>query len=179
MRTYVSRSGKVKYRGIQEFPGYLIGTDGSVWSKYKRGSRPVRMGDKWWKMKLQVLKSGYVTVGLLGSRRETVHRLVLAAFVGPCPQGMECCHDDGDPGNNCLANLSWGTPSKNTEDQIRHGRKPRGEGHANAKLTEGLVRQMRTDYAEGISYEKLCLKYRVCYHTVVMAVKRKTWRHVT
>lgn len=50
-----------------------------------------------------------------------VHRLVLAAFVGPCPPGMEGCHDDGDPSNNQLTNLRWDTHSANIADQVTHG----------------------------------------------------------
>ena len=50
-----------------------------------------------------------------------LHRLVLENFVGPCPDGMECCHNDGNPDNNRLDNLRWGTPSENSRDKIRHG----------------------------------------------------------
>lgn len=50
-----------------------------------------------------------------------VHRAVLQAFVGPCPDGMECRHLDGNPRNNYLENLAWGTPVENRADVIRHG----------------------------------------------------------
>lgn len=50
-----------------------------------------------------------------------VHRLVLEAFVGPCPDGMEGCHNDGDHSNNRLDNLRWDTRSENMLDQVRHG----------------------------------------------------------
>lgn len=50
-----------------------------------------------------------------------VHRLVLEAFVGPCPNGHECCHGDGDPSNNSLSNLRWDTSSANHYDMVRHG----------------------------------------------------------
>lgn len=50
-----------------------------------------------------------------------VHRLVLEAFVGPCPEGMEACHWDGDPTNNRLENLRWDTRSENHRDAARHG----------------------------------------------------------
>lgn len=51
-----------------------------------------------------------------------VHRLVLEAFVGACPEGMECCHNDGDHTNNNLDNLRWDTHSNNVYDIVRHGR---------------------------------------------------------
>lgn len=50
-----------------------------------------------------------------------VHRLVLEAFVGPCPPGMEACHWDDDPTNNHLSNLRWDTPSENELDKVRNG----------------------------------------------------------
>ena len=37
-----------------------------------------------------------VTVSILGKVRY-LHQVVLEAFVGPCTEGMECCHNDGDP----------------------------------------------------------------------------------
>jgi hypothetical protein len=55
----------------------------------------------------------------------TVHRLVLEAFVGPRPRGMECRHLDGDPANNHLGNLVWGTKIENETDKVRHGTKRR------------------------------------------------------
>jgi hypothetical protein len=50
-----------------------------------------------------------------------VHRLVLRAFKGPCPLGMEGCHNDGDAANNALENLRWDTHLENIRDQARHG----------------------------------------------------------
>lgn len=53
--------------------------------------------------------------------RLRVHVCVLEAFVGPCPEGMETRHLNGNPSDNRLDNLCWGTPKENGEDRIRHG----------------------------------------------------------
>lgn len=50
-----------------------------------------------------------------------VHRLVLMAFVGLPGEGQEALHWDGDPANNSLANLRWGTRSENLRDSVRQG----------------------------------------------------------
>lgn len=50
-----------------------------------------------------------------------VHALVAAAFLGPRPDGMEVRHLDGDPLNNDLSNLIYGTSSQNNLDIVRHG----------------------------------------------------------
>jgi hypothetical protein len=54
-------------------------------------------------------------------RRVYVHRLVLEAFVGPCPVGCEALHRDGNPANNTRANLRWGTHTENMRDACAHG----------------------------------------------------------
>ena len=49
------------------------------------------------------------------------YRLVLEAFVGPCPPGMEALHWDDDHDNNRLENLRWGTRAENMADMSRNG----------------------------------------------------------
>lgn len=53
-------------------------------------------------------------------RSYLVHRLVGEAFLGPQPHGMHTRHLDGDPTNNRLTNLAYGTPAENAADTKRH-----------------------------------------------------------
>lgn len=73
--------------------------------------------------------SKYMMVDLGRGNHRLVHRLVLEAFIGPCPPGLEARHVNGDHTDNSLPNLLWGTRSENTLDQVRHG------VHANAIKT--------------------------------------------
>lgn len=50
-----------------------------------------------------------------------VHRLVLEAFQGPCPEGFDACHNNADPGDNRPENLRWDSRSENALDRVRHG----------------------------------------------------------
>lgn len=61
-----------------------------------------------------------------------IHRLVLEAFVGPCPDGQECCHRNDIADDNRLENLRWDTPSANQYDKVRNRR------HHNANKTHCL-----------------------------------------
>lgn len=101
------------YLPIKGFPDYLISKNGEVWSKHvKRILTP-------WKV-----NSGHLQTRMRqGSRAYAryIHRLVLETFVGPCPPGMECCHNNGDPADNRLENLRWGTRKDNILDSVRHG----------------------------------------------------------
>jgi hypothetical protein len=72
-----------------------------------------------------------------------VHVLVCEIFIGPRPPGMESCHFDGDPSNCALTNLRWDTPLANAADKRRHGKVYSGEHHANSKLTDAQVRELR------------------------------------
>ncbi|AXF51648.1 HNH endonuclease [Mycobacterium phage Constella] len=55
-------------------------------------------------------------------RMHRVHRLVLEAFVGPPPEGMVACHNNGDALDNRVENLRWDTQAENNRDIVRHGR---------------------------------------------------------
>lgn len=59
-----------------------------------------------------------------------VHRLVLLAFRGQPPEGMQGCHGDGNGRNNRLTNLRWDTAGANQLDNVRAGT------HHNAAKTE-------------------------------------------
>lgn len=48
----------------------------------------------------------------------SVHRLVVEAFLGPPPIGHEVRHLDGNPQNNFLSNVVWGTKIENCRDRI-------------------------------------------------------------
>jgi hypothetical protein len=144
----------VQYRDIQGFPGYRVGDDGSVWScKQKAGPKVgwvigsvwKKMSPTWSNIKGSEKKK-YATVTLCrdGERRtSTVHSLVLKAFVGPCPDGMESRHLDGNTLDNSLGNLCYGTKKQNGEDRKIHGTVPRGEKSKSAKLTEAQVLEIR------------------------------------
>lgn len=72
-------------------------------------------------MKPAVHKTGYLTVCLPGRRTFKVHLLVLAAFVGPRPDGMVTRHLNGIPVDCRLVNLAYGTQAKNVADTMAHG----------------------------------------------------------
>ncbi len=58
-----------------------------------------------------------------GGVRQTnkVHKLVAAAFIGPCPKGMEVCHGPNGVSDNSVGNLLYGTRSENGLDMRRDG----------------------------------------------------------
>lgn len=65
--------------------------------------------------------SGHLQLTLEGCQYAWVHHLVLEAFVGPRPVGLEALHGDGNPANNNVDNLRWGTRRENLYDAVAHG----------------------------------------------------------
>ena len=106
-------------------------------------------------LKLALDKDGYQVINLTkdGSVRTLkIHRLVLGAFVGPCPEGKQVNHIDGDKTNNCQENLEYVTPSENVCHAIETGLRipERGESRWNSVFTEESVRRIRSLLADGV-----------------------------
>lgn len=141
---------EINLKTIPGFPNYAITKDGRVWSKPRTDSIYRLRGGRW--LTPQKTKNGkYLRVKLCVNGlvfRIQVHSLVLETFVGPCPDGMECRHLDGNPSNNKLDNLKWGTKSENAQDAIRHGTHSSihnyGEKHPSTKLRNIDVKNIKS-----------------------------------
>jgi HNH endonuclease len=113
------------FRTIEGFPGYRISSDGVVQTRWSRTVYKT-LTDTWLPLK-PVRRGRYSKVNLSDGIRKVaryIHRLVLEAFVGPCPPGLICCHNDGEPANNRVENLRWDTYQANENDKFRHGTRP-------------------------------------------------------
>lgn len=126
--------------------------------------------------------SGYMLIWLHKdkiSKKFAVHRLVLEAFVGPAPEGMEGCHNDGNWKNNHLENLRWGTHKSNHEDRIQHGTNNFGENNGAVKLEKEDVLKIR-EFWESKRYfqRELAEMFGVSQGQIMRIVTRKNWRHV-
>jgi hypothetical protein len=123
-------------------------------------------------------RNGYCQVNLLHNgvqSKRTVHRLVLEAFVGPCPEGMEACHNDGIRDNNHLSNLRWDTKKSNQADRIKHGTDCRGERHGRTSLCNLDVWLIRNIHCQQY---KLAEFFGVSRSRISEIRSRKTWTHV-
>ena len=170
----------VVYRPIEGFPHYRVGDDGSVWTERKQhrygGTSP------WRKMKPQPRK-GYLRVGLrkeLGGRLHwrSVHILVLTAFRGPCPDGMEACHaPNPDPTDNRLCNLRWDTHLANRRDQDIAGTAALGE-RARHTLKEADVQDVRRMLSCGMTLREVSTLKGVNWSTIRAIHDGKTWKHL-
>lgn len=122
---------------------------------------------------------------LNGDKRRNclVHRLVLEAFVGPCPEGMEARHLNGSSRDNSLENLEWASHMENMQDKVAHGtlnkNRPSGDSHPSSVLDSEAVRAIRREYASGgITQQALADKYKTSRANIGLIVTRKNWKQV-
>ena len=112
--------------------------------------------------------------------RFAVHFLVVMTFIGPASSPIyEICHNDGDRINNHHTNLRWDTHANNMADAVADGAMRKGGERADAKMTEEIVRLLRTRYFNGgISISDLASEVGVSRKAVSHAINRVTWKHV-
>jgi hypothetical protein len=108
-------------------------------------------------------------------KNRPVHQLVLEAFVGPRPKDCEVRHLDGNPSNNRLDNLDWGTKAENEADKIKHGTLLRGTANPASKLTEADVLVIRASSKRQVDLAQI---YGVSQPIISAVRLRKIWKHV-
>lgn len=114
-----------QWRPIPGYEGlYEVSDQGRVRSldrmrPFQGGQRPLRgrvlkpWFSRYWNVRLS--REGAI-------KAHTIHSLVAAAFIGPRPEGMHVCHNNGDCEDNSAKNLRYDTPSSNSLDVVKHGR---------------------------------------------------------
>lgn len=123
----------------------------------------------------------YPMVSLANGRghvTRAIHTIVLEAFVGPCPEGLQCRHLNSDKSDNRLSNLCWGTPLENASDRKVTGQSPVGEGNSRARLTTTQVLEFRRLRVAGRCMKEVAREYRLPYYLVVNSANGTTWRHL-
>lgn len=142
--------------------GFFAREDGTIWTAWqnRRSGIPRK---KWTydESNLQQValypdaRGLYLLAALIG-HQVPVHVLVLKAFHGPCPPGMEACHEDRDHQNNAASNLRWDTHQRNLWDSN--------------KLSQEDVEQLRQDHADGESVASLALSYGITKRAVYFII---------
>lgn len=169
----------VKYAKVPDFPEYRVSTSGDVqshkwgyWHSLAQQTLPPQAGRPGYK-RVKLNKDGKTYFRL-------VHRLVLEAFVGPCPEGCEARHfPDSNPQNNHLSNLSWSSLSTNQLDRLKDKTDIRGtKNHNNYNLTEEKVIRIRELHEQGVSYTRLAKRFQTSRSNAKAICKRRSWKYI-
>ena len=159
----------------KDIPGYeglyQASSEGNVRSidrviQTKRGSRRYR-GKLL--VPAQYCKTGHVSV-VLGKAGvgQPVHRLVAITFMGPPSEHKEVRHKNGNPKDNRLLNLEYGTRTENILDVFALGRAWR-------KLTAEDAMCIRNRLSRGELGSSLAREYGVSQSAISAIKNRKTF----
>jgi hypothetical protein len=173
----VRRERWVKVPGFGDM--YRISSLGRVWSLHdsrRHRNKPhfVKPGRNTW---------GYHFVPLRFEKRTTnvsLGKLLLTCFKGPpVPPRIWACHNDGNPDNNNINNLRWGTNSENQMDRVRHGTSNRGSANGQSKLSEEDVISIKTRIKAGEPNKSIAIDYPHLDSSMVSMIRTgRHWAHV-
>ena len=176
---------KEQWKPVVGYEGcYEVSNEGRVRSvdRYVRHSRG-KNGYKLYKgqqIRTPQVPRGYLvfTANKCGKKSFYVHRLVMQAFVGDCPEGLEVCHFDGNPKNNHLTNLRYASHQDNMDDREIHGNTFRGERHSNAILTELQVSEIKWAISHGFKRKEIAEHFGTSRCTIGDIKSGKSWAHI-
>ena len=174
---------KEEWRTIAEFPDYEISNLGRIrrlttQRRWKAGHiRKITSNGRY--PNLSLYKHGQ-------SYMRYIHRLVMEAFVGPCPPGQECNHKDGNRMNFALDNLEWITHSENEIHAHNIGLKIGigspgrvGELHPLHKLKDGEVWLIKKILASRrFSFTVIARMFKVNPGTISKIKCGTRWKHI-
>jgi hypothetical protein len=114
--------------------------------------------------------------------RASVHRVVAATFIGPCPKGLEVNHKNGNRLDNRAQNLEYVTRSENMRHahtfSTRKHTSLRGNKVRNAKLSETKVRAIRKLLLAGKTQTELANEFGVVKQVIWSIAHNKWWKWV-
>lgn len=163
-----------RWRNCPGRPGYRVSSRGRVKSVGRVLPDGRQLGGRI--LKPAFTDRGYLKVVIRENDHSVnlpIHRLVVTAFYGPIPAGMEVRHLNGDRRDNRVENLRPGTKAENTQDSLKHGTKAK-------KLTEQQVKDIRSRYAADrtLTHRVLATEYGVSKETMGLVLRGRTWAHI-
>jgi hypothetical protein len=153
---------------VDFLPDTFISRDGRLWRNGKE-------------KKFTVAVNGYEVVSFSFNNKTktfTKHRLLLHAFVSPCPEKCEALHINGNKLDNRLENLRWGTRKENVADAIKHGTATIGIKNGRAKLTPKMIKTIRQSELINDSIDKLSSQFQVSVITIRRVLNGLTYKGV-
>jgi len=155
---------------IAGWPGYYITSRGRVLSEWSKSGQRITVAHE---IKPMPSEPGHCRAMLYrdgSTERHLVHRLVLEHFDRLAVDGEQGRHIDGDPGNNALWNLRWGSQTDNRRDSNEHG-----TGRRYQKLTPEQVAEIRSRASAGESAASLGRGFAVSDTQVRNIIHARQW----
>ncbi len=152
------------WKPVIERPGYMVSNLGRVSS----GDKILKLSYRTGYARIFFYKTGEI-------KSKLVHMLVMSAFVGPRPSGMQIAHLDGNRKNNVLSNLKYCTPRENSAHKRGHGTLLMGSKAPSSKLldedAEYIFKSRRTN-------RELAIMFNVGRSCIASIKNGESWSHL-
>jgi len=174
-----SAAGNVELKAIPGFSGYVLTSSGVVYSVRRRKQKPTV---PFRALRFMRHSGGYPQVNMRARGKghiKAVHRLVAELFLPPkLPEDAVVRHLDGNPENNDVSNLAWGTQADNHADSVRHGTVASGERNGQAKVTEADIPKIRFLHASGVALAIIAKAFGLEPSSIRSITTRENWSSV-
>lgn len=167
----------VEYRPVDGFPGYRVGSDGTVWTCRPRCGRGA-LANFWRELKQKTTPRGYREVVLCREGTVKCFRVNRLVAIVSKP---EVNHKNGIKSDNFVGNLEWATRSENESHAFRIGLKvaPKGQDRHNAKLTESQAKEILARISRGDKQSHIAREFGVHQTTITDLKLGRSWRHLS
>jgi hypothetical protein len=138
----------------------------------------VNKTDGCWLFTGKIDRLGYGQIRDEAHKHTPAHRASWRLVNGPIPAGVCVLHRCDN--RRCVnpAHLFLGTIQDNKRDEVQKGRHLHGVTHWKARITEADVREIRLQFASGVTAKELAAKYTRTTQSIKHIVERRQWRHV-
>lgn len=168
-----SRQNQTEFRGIIEGERWAVIHDGFyavsdhgrvMRTASGKASNPGQIKD------IRISSTGYHIAALYSNckmKHVRIHIQVAAEFIGPCPEGHEVNHKDGNPLNNHYSNLEYTTHTGNMHHMFHTGLRK-------CKFSEADIEDIRRRVENGEKQIDLAVEYGTSKSYLNSIVKRNT-----
>lgn len=122
---------------------------------------------------------GYGVFNRDGKHTILAHRMAWILEYGNLPDDSVIMHRCDNPGCVNVKHLMIGSHADNVADKIAKGRGNDGMRHGHAKLTDDVIRQIRSLYqAREANQYQLAKRFGISQSVISEVINRKSWDHI-
>lgn len=169
------------WAAIPGYDGYQVSDQGNIRSILKKGNHKSKKGSDWRLLKPQIRKDNRRTISIATKgvyRHHFIYKLIMLAFLGPCPDGMEIAHLNGNCSDDRFVNLKYCTHKENESHKHMHGTSPQGERNPNSKLLGWQIEEILFLSEKSISHAKIAALFDISYKDVSAIILGIKWSHI-
>ena len=160
-----------QWKSLPKYPGIEFSDEGEARSYLKSGAGSKSLRREPLTLRGTTDPDGYIRLNVKDSngvrKIRGLHQLIAETFLSDSWfEGAIVCHNNGDPSDNRVDNLRWGTRSDNQRDMAKHKR-------AYRQRPDEDIREIRRLASEGVYQRDIAKRFGVSQAYVWEVVHRK------